>query len=61
LTDIFTVDRPYEVRKKLKVSAQTDELLWRYRHYKYRYSAEFEAFSRADFSVNFDFLTKDKS
>jgi hypothetical protein len=53
LADIFTVDRSYEVRKKLKVSAQKDELLWRYRHYNYRYSTKFEAFSRTVFFSQF--------
>jgi len=35
LADIFTVDRPYIVKKKLKISVQTDELFQRYRHYQY--------------------------
>ncbi len=34
LADIFTVDRPNIVRKKLKISAQTDEPFWRYTRYK---------------------------
>jgi hypothetical protein len=35
LADIFTVGRSNKVRKKLKISAQTDEPFWRYRHRKY--------------------------
>ncbi len=33
--DIFTVGRAIIVRKKLKISAQTDEPFWRYNPYKY--------------------------
>ena len=35
LNDIFTVGRPNQVRKNPKISAQTDEPFWRYRHQKY--------------------------
>jgi hypothetical protein len=35
LADIFTVGRPNIFRQKLKISAQTDEPFWRYRHRKY--------------------------
>jgi len=34
LADIFTVDRPNQVRKKLKISAQTVEPFWRYGRHK---------------------------
>jgi hypothetical protein len=34
LTDIFAVDSPNQVRRKLKISAQTVEPFWRYGRHK---------------------------
>ena len=61
LADIFTVGRPYKVTTKIKISAQMDKPLWRYRHYKCRWSPFLECFILQHFLVNFHFLKNGKS
>jgi len=58
LADIFTVDRRNKVRKKLKISAQTDGPFWRYRWWKYRYSAIFGVLFRTILSRKFPPFSK---
>ncbi len=55
LVGIFTVDRSNKVRKKPKISAQTDEPFWRYSRWKYSYSAIFGVPFRATLSSKFPF------
>jgi hypothetical protein len=62
LADIFTVDRPNQVRKKLKISAQTVEPFWRYgRHKCEGVGYTWYTFLEPYFSINFHFLNNDKS
>jgi hypothetical protein len=61
LADTFTVDMPNQVKKKLKILAQTVSPFWRYGRHKCERVDYLVYLLVHYFSANFHFLNNDKS